>query len=123
MARPRTASKQPSRLLHGKRGSPVRGVSCSSYMAPAKIGAGRSFRCALAASRRVGALLAWEPNSRYIHVQDAADGLVTLLASSADGAFNIASGQAVTIRTIVEESGTSPVVPSFSRDRGHRGAQ
>ena len=41
----------------------------------------------------------------YIHVQDAADGLVALLASSAEGAFNIASGQAVTIRTIVEKIG------------------
>ncbi len=41
----------------------------------------------------------------YMHVQDVADGLVTLLDSSAGGAYNIASGAAVTLRTIIERIG------------------
>lgn len=41
----------------------------------------------------------------YLHVQDVAEGLVALLDSTARGAFNIASGRAVTIRTIVEQIG------------------
>ena len=41
----------------------------------------------------------------YMHVQDVADGLVALLKSQATGAFNIASGNATAIRTIVERIG------------------
>ncbi|MCC7489335.1 MAG: NAD(P)-dependent oxidoreductase [Gammaproteobacteria bacterium] len=41
----------------------------------------------------------------YMHVQDVADGTVALLDSAAQGAFNIASGRAVTIRHIVERLG------------------
>jgi len=41
----------------------------------------------------------------YMHVQDVADGLVALLKSPATGAFNIASGNATSIRTIVERIG------------------
>lgn len=41
----------------------------------------------------------------YMHVQDAADGIVALFASPARGAYNIASGQAITIRSIVESIG------------------
>jgi nucleoside-diphosphate-sugar epimerase len=38
----------------------------------------------------------------YMHVQDVADGLVTLLDSQAIGAYDIASGKATTLRSIVE---------------------
>ena len=41
----------------------------------------------------------------YMHAQDVADGMVALLHSPARGAFNIASGRAVTIRAIVEKLG------------------
>jgi nucleoside-diphosphate-sugar epimerase len=41
----------------------------------------------------------------YMHVQDVADGTVALLDSEARGAFNIATGRAVTIRHIVERLG------------------
>jgi nucleoside-diphosphate-sugar epimerase len=41
----------------------------------------------------------------YAHVQDVANGLVALLASERTGAYNIATGRAVTIRTIVERIG------------------
>jgi nucleoside-diphosphate-sugar epimerase len=41
----------------------------------------------------------------YMHVQDVADGLVALLDSSACGAYNLASGRATSIRTIVEMLG------------------
>jgi nucleoside-diphosphate-sugar epimerase len=41
----------------------------------------------------------------YMHVQDAADGVVALLSSAASGAFNIASGNVTSIRTIVERIG------------------
>lgn len=41
----------------------------------------------------------------YMHVQDVAEGMVALLDSQAQGAFNIASGRAVTIRSIVEKLG------------------
>jgi nucleoside-diphosphate-sugar epimerase len=42
----------------------------------------------------------------YMHVQDAADGIATLLDSAETGAFNIASGEAIRIRDIVETIGT-----------------
>lgn len=38
----------------------------------------------------------------YMHVQDAADGIATLLDSAETGAFNVATGQAPRIRDIVE---------------------
>jgi nucleoside-diphosphate-sugar epimerase len=38
----------------------------------------------------------------YLHIQDVADGLVTLFASQARGAYNIAGGDCTTIRRIVE---------------------
>jgi nucleoside-diphosphate-sugar epimerase len=41
----------------------------------------------------------------YMHVQDVADGLVALLDSAAHGGYNIASGQATTIATIVRMLG------------------
>lgn len=41
----------------------------------------------------------------YMHVQDAADGVVTLLDSEETGAFNIASGVALRIRDLVETIG------------------
>lgn len=41
----------------------------------------------------------------YMYVQDAADGLVALLDSQATGAFNVCSGQALTIREIVLAAG------------------
>jgi nucleoside-diphosphate-sugar epimerase len=41
----------------------------------------------------------------YMHVQDVADGLVALLDSSVEGAINIASGAATTIRDIVLTTG------------------
>lgn len=41
----------------------------------------------------------------YMHVQDVADGLVALLDSAACGAYNIASGQATTIASIVQMLG------------------
>lgn len=41
----------------------------------------------------------------YMHVQDVADGMVALLDSSARGAYNIASGQATTIVSIVQALG------------------
>ncbi len=41
----------------------------------------------------------------YMHVQDAADGIATLLDSAETGAFNIATGQAPRIRDIVETIG------------------
>ena len=41
----------------------------------------------------------------YMHVQDVADGLVALLDSPARGAYNLASGHATTIRSIVETLG------------------
>ena len=41
----------------------------------------------------------------YMHIQDAADGLVALFASDAKGAYNVASGTATTIREIVEKLG------------------
>jgi nucleoside-diphosphate-sugar epimerase len=37
----------------------------------------------------------------YMHVQDVAGGLVALLDSPAEGAFNVSSGQAVTLREMV----------------------
>lgn len=42
----------------------------------------------------------------YMHVQDAADGIVALLNSDAQGQFNIASGDGVPIRAIVERIGS-----------------
>lgn len=41
----------------------------------------------------------------YMHVQDVADGMVALLDSGARGAYNIASGQATTIVSIVQQLG------------------
>lgn len=41
----------------------------------------------------------------YMHVQDVADGLVALLDSQIGGAFDIATGKAVTLRHIVERIG------------------
>jgi nucleoside-diphosphate-sugar epimerase len=41
----------------------------------------------------------------YMHVQDAADGVVALLQSGVVGAYNIASGNVTTIRTIVQRIG------------------
>ena len=41
----------------------------------------------------------------YLHVQDVADALVALFASTATGAYNIASNSAVTIRDIVQRLG------------------
>jgi nucleoside-diphosphate-sugar epimerase len=41
----------------------------------------------------------------YMHVQDVADGLASLLDSAARGAYNLASGRATTIRSIVEMLG------------------
>jgi nucleoside-diphosphate-sugar epimerase len=41
----------------------------------------------------------------YMHVQDVADGLVSLLDSQARGAYNLASGRATPIRAIVEMLG------------------
>jgi nucleoside-diphosphate-sugar epimerase len=41
----------------------------------------------------------------YMHVADVAEGCVELLDSGVQGACNIASGRAVTIRSIVEEIG------------------
>jgi nucleoside-diphosphate-sugar epimerase len=41
----------------------------------------------------------------YMHIQDVADGLVALLASPAQGAYNVASGASTTIREIVERLG------------------
>ena len=41
----------------------------------------------------------------YMHVQDVADGLVALLDSPSRGAYNLASGRATAIRTIVEMLG------------------
>jgi nucleoside-diphosphate-sugar epimerase len=41
----------------------------------------------------------------YMHVQDVADGLAALLDAPATGLYNIASGQATTIRSIVEALG------------------
>jgi nucleoside-diphosphate-sugar epimerase len=38
----------------------------------------------------------------YLHIQDVADGMVTLLASQVRGACNIAAGTPITIRKIVE---------------------
>lgn len=41
----------------------------------------------------------------YVHVQDAGDGLAALLHSTATGDYNIASGRAETLRTIIETLG------------------
>jgi nucleoside-diphosphate-sugar epimerase len=41
----------------------------------------------------------------YMHVQDVADGMVALLDSDARGAYNIASGKATTIASMVETLG------------------
>jgi len=41
----------------------------------------------------------------YLHVQDVADALVALFSSTATGAYNIASGRAVTIRDVVRRLG------------------
>ncbi len=41
----------------------------------------------------------------YLHVQDVASGLVALLDSDADGAYNICSGEARTLRSIIERVG------------------
>jgi len=41
----------------------------------------------------------------YMHVRDAAEGLVALLDSTARGVYNVASGAALTIREIVEALG------------------
>lgn len=41
----------------------------------------------------------------YMHIQDVADGMVALLASSAQGPYNIASGATTTVREIVESLG------------------
>lgn len=41
----------------------------------------------------------------YMHIQDVADGLVALIASQAQGAYNIASGTPTTIREIIERLG------------------
>lgn len=43
----------------------------------------------------------------YMHAQDAGEGLVALLASEAQGTYNVASGQGVTIREIVERIGAA----------------
>jgi nucleoside-diphosphate-sugar epimerase len=42
----------------------------------------------------------------YLYVQDVADGLVALLVSKEVGCFNICSGNALTLRDIVEKIGT-----------------
>lgn len=41
----------------------------------------------------------------YMHVRDAAEGLVALLDTDARGAYNVASGAALTIRSIIETLG------------------
>ncbi|HET8643890.1 MAG TPA: GDP-mannose 4,6-dehydratase, partial [Vicinamibacteria bacterium] len=41
----------------------------------------------------------------YMHVQDVADGLVAVLDSAHDGAINVSSGQASTLREIVLTTG------------------
>jgi nucleoside-diphosphate-sugar epimerase len=41
----------------------------------------------------------------YMHVQDAADGVVALLRSDAEGVYNITSGEPTSIRTIVQRIG------------------
>lgn len=41
----------------------------------------------------------------YMHIQDVADGLVTLFAGDVQGPYNIAAGTATTIREIVERIG------------------
>ena len=41
----------------------------------------------------------------YMHIQDVADGLVTLFAADVQGPYNIAAGTATTIREIVERIG------------------
>lgn len=51
----------------------------------------------------------------YMHVQDVADGMVALLDSSARGAYNIASGQATTIATIVKALGEFTGRPDLLR--------
>ena len=38
----------------------------------------------------------------YMHVGDVADGLVTLLANQAEGVFNIASGEAICVKDLIE---------------------
>lgn len=43
----------------------------------------------------------------YMHIQDVADGLVALMASPAQGAFNVCSGAPTTIRQIVEQIGVA----------------
>jgi nucleoside-diphosphate-sugar epimerase len=51
----------------------------------------------------------------YLHVQDVADGLVALLESSAQGAYNVTSGRAVTLRTIIERIGALTGRPELLR--------
>ena len=41
----------------------------------------------------------------YLHVQDVADGMVSLLDSAVEGAVNVSSGQATTLREIVLTTG------------------
>lgn len=51
----------------------------------------------------------------YLHVQDVADGMVALLDSSARGAYNIASGHATTILSIVQLLGELTHRPDLLR--------
>ena len=51
----------------------------------------------------------------YMHVQDVAEGLVSLLDSPARGAYNLASGRATTIRSIVEMLGELSGRPDLLR--------
>jgi nucleoside-diphosphate-sugar epimerase len=51
----------------------------------------------------------------YLHVQDVADGLVALLESGAQGAYNVTSGRAVTLRTIIERIGALTGRPELLR--------
>jgi nucleoside-diphosphate-sugar epimerase len=51
----------------------------------------------------------------YMHVQDVADGMVALLDSQAKGAYNIASGQAATIASIVRLLGELSGRPELLR--------
>jgi nucleoside-diphosphate-sugar epimerase len=51
----------------------------------------------------------------YLHAQDVADGLVALLASERVGAYNIASGRAVTLRAIIERIGALTGRPELLR--------
>lgn len=58
----------------------------------------------------------------YLHVRDAADGIVALTHSDADGAFNIATGKVVSLREIISEIAAQIGRPDLIR-LGARSAQ